>query len=69
LPGSLRLGRARDQSTTFAPVAAVTPLPIMIYNNPLAYSVDARRKCSEMADEPKFVAIKESCGDVRRVRA
>jgi len=39
----------------------VTPLPIMIYNNPLAYGVRCTPEMfAEMADEPKFVAIKES---------
>ncbi|TDR73301.1 dihydrodipicolinate synthase family protein [Paludibacterium purpuratum] len=47
-------------------VAAASPLPIMIYNNPLAYGVDITpAMLADLADEPKFVAVKESSGDIR----
>jgi 4-hydroxy-tetrahydrodipicolinate synthase len=49
-------------------VAAASPLPIMVYNNRIAYGVDISPALfREMADEPKFVAIKESSGDIRRL--
>jgi len=49
-------------------VASATDLPIMIYNNPVAYRVDITPEMfAELADEPKFVALKESSDDVRRV--
>ncbi len=40
----------------------------MIYNNPVAYKVDVTPEMfAELADEPKFVAIKESSENVRRI--
>lgn len=52
----------------FRQVAGASDLPIMIYNNPPAYGVDiAPEMFVTMADEPKFVAIKESSNDPRRI--
>lgn len=52
----------------FRDVAAATDLPIMIYNNPPAYGVDITPEMfAELADEPKFAAIKESSEDPRRI--
>lgn len=49
-------------------VAAASDLPIIIYNNPVAYSVDITPEMlCELSDEPKFVAIKESSADTRRI--
>ena len=43
-------------------------LPIIIYNNPIAYGIDVSgAMLAEMADEPRFVAVKESTGDTRRI--
>jgi len=43
-------------------------LPIMIYNNPIAYGVDVSPEILEqLADTPSIVCIKEETGDVRRV--
>jgi len=48
-------------------VANASEKPLMIYNNPVAYSVDVTPEMfAALADEPKFEAIKESAGDVRR---
>ncbi len=48
--------------------AAATDAPIMIYNNPVAYGVDVTPEMFvELADEPKFIAMKESSDDVRRI--
>jgi 1-pyrroline-4-hydroxy-2-carboxylate deaminase len=58
----------RETMTHFRAVAAASSLPIIIYNNPIAYGIDLRPKAlAELADEPKFVAIKESSGDTRRI--
>ncbi|MDJ1485743.1 dihydrodipicolinate synthase family protein [Cytophagaceae bacterium YF14B1] len=47
-------------------VAAHTSLPIMLYNNPLAYKTFISLEMfEELASEPKFEAMKESTGDVR----
>lgn len=52
----------------FRTVASASPVPIMIYNNPVAYKVDVTAQMfAELADEPKFVALKESSDNVRRV--
>ncbi len=49
-------------------VARATGLPIICYNNPLAYGVDITPAMfTQLADVKNFVAIKESSGDVRRV--
>ncbi len=47
-------------------VAQSTSLPIMLYNNPLAYkNFISLEMFEELAAEPKFEAMKESTGDVR----
>jgi 4-hydroxy-tetrahydrodipicolinate synthase len=52
----------------FRAVARSGGLPILCYNNPIAYGVDITPKMfDELSDEPTLVAIKESSGDVRRI--
>jgi 1-pyrroline-4-hydroxy-2-carboxylate deaminase len=49
-------------------VAAASDRPIMLYNNPVAYRIDITPEMfTELADEEKFVAIKESSENIRRV--
>jgi 1-pyrroline-4-hydroxy-2-carboxylate deaminase len=49
-------------------VAKATDSPIMLYNNPVAYRIDVTPDMlAELADEPKFVALKESSDNVRRI--
>jgi 4-hydroxy-tetrahydrodipicolinate synthase len=50
-------------------VAKATDLDILIYNNPIAYHVDLTPEHLEILcnESDKFVAIKESAGDVRRI--
>jgi dihydrodipicolinate synthase/N-acetylneuraminate lyase len=49
-------------------VAAATSLPIMLYNNPVAYGIDiSPRDIARLADNSKFQAVKESSADTRRV--
>lgn len=68
LPGLRYLSDRRETIHHFRMVANASALPIMVYNNPLAYGVDMTPDMfKEIADEPKIVAIKESSGDVRRV--
>lgn len=68
LPAMIYKSDARETIAHFRGVAAASDLPIMIYNNPLAYYVDCTPAMfAELADDPKFVAIKESSGDVRRL--
>ncbi|WEX10551.1 dihydrodipicolinate synthase family protein [Chelativorans sp. AA-79] len=68
LPAMRYLADDREVVVHYRAVAAASKLPIIIYNNPLAYGINITTEMlKEMADEPKFVAIKESTGDTRRI--
>lgn len=57
-----------EASAFFRAVGAATDLPWMLYNNPIAYTVDVTpERLGAYADIPNLVAIKESSGDPRRV--
>ena len=52
----------------FSGVARGTDMPIMIYNNPIAYGNDITAEMfADLADIKNFVAIKESSADTRRI--
>ena len=68
LPAMVYKSDARETLAHFRAVARASDLPIMVYNNPIAYRVDVTPAMfGELADEPTIVAIKESSGDVRRI--
>lgn len=68
LPAMVYKSEPRETIAHYRAVARATGLPIMIYNNPISYHVDITPQMAlEMADEPKFVAIKESSENVRRI--
>ncbi|MFC7398048.1 dihydrodipicolinate synthase family protein [Chelatococcus sp. GCM10030263] len=68
LPAMRYLSDPRETETHFRTVARASDLPIIVYNNPVAYGVDVTPEMfAGMADEPKFAAIKESSADLRRV--
>ncbi len=68
LPGMLYKGDPRETLAHFRTVAKASDLPIMIYNNPLSYGNDITPELfAQLAAEKKFVALKESSGDVRRI--
>jgi len=68
LPAMRYIATPREVVAHFRAVAAATGLDIMIYNNPIAYGMDITAPMlAEMADEKRLVAVKESCGDVRRL--
>lgn len=68
LPGMQYHADRREAMHHFRAVAQASERPIMIYNNPVAYRVDVSPEMfEELADEPTFVAIKESSDDVRRL--
>lgn len=49
-------------------VADASDVPIMLYNNPVAYGTDlSPADFEQLAANPKFVAIKESSADTRRI--
>ncbi len=68
LPAMVYKSDPRETMTHFRAVAKASGLPIMCYNNPVSYGVDITPPMfAELADEPKFVAIKESSENVRRI--
>lgn len=68
LPAMVYPADARETQAHFRAVAQAADLPIMIYNNPVSYQVDiSPEQFAELADEPKFVAIKESSENCRRI--
>lgn len=68
LPGMLYKSDPRETMQHFRTVAQASEKPIMIYNNPIAYGVDVTPEMfEELADEPTFVALKESSDNVRRI--
>lgn len=59
---------SRETVTWYRAIGAATDLPIMIYNNPLAYSVDVGpEELDQLADVDTIVCVKEETGDPRRV--
>ena len=61
-------GDPRESMTYLRAVARKGGLPIMIYNNPISYFNDITPALfAELADEPAFVALKESSADPRRI--
>lgn len=68
LPGIPYKSEPRETAAHYRTVARAGGLPVMIYNNPVAYGVDIPpAMLTELADEPLFTAIKESSDDIRRV--
>ncbi|WP_282605228.1 dihydrodipicolinate synthase family protein [Pelagibius sp. Alg239-R121] len=56
-----------ETAATLRSVAEAGDLPIMIYSNPVAYRVDVTPDLmEELADDARFVAIKESSDNIRR---
>jgi 4-hydroxy-tetrahydrodipicolinate synthase len=68
LPAMVYKSDPRETLAHFRTVARATDLPILCYNNPVSYGVDITPAMfAELADEPRFVAIKESSENVRRI--
>ena len=60
----------RETMSYLQEVAAVSDVPIMLYNNPVAYGTDlSPEDFATLAQNPKFVAIKESSANTRRIPA
>lgn len=58
----------REMMAYLNSVAGATSLPIMLYNNPIAYGTDITpADFVELAENDSFQAIKESSGDTRRI--
>lgn len=59
---------ARETSEWYRTLAGGCDLPIMIYNNPIAYGVDVTPSILHtLEDIDQIVCIKEESGDIRRV--
>jgi len=71
LPPYVYKGDWRENKAHVAAILRATPLPGMLYNNPVAYGVDyLPEQIAELAAEfPNLAAVKESSTDVRRVSA
>jgi dihydrodipicolinate synthase/N-acetylneuraminate lyase len=71
LPPYVYKGDWRENKAHVAAILNATPLPGMLYNNPVAYAVDyLPEQIAELANEfPNLAAVKESSTDVRRVTA
>lgn len=68
LPGMQYVSDRPETLQHLRSIAAATDRPIMLYNNPAAYRVDITPEMfADLADEPRFVAIKESSDDIRRI--
>ncbi|MGD1072978.1 MAG: dihydrodipicolinate synthase family protein [Bryobacteraceae bacterium] len=71
LPPYVYVGDWREMRAHISAVLEATPLSAMLYNNPIAYTVDfLPAHVVELMDaNPTLDAIKESSADVRRVAA
>jgi 4-hydroxy-tetrahydrodipicolinate synthase len=71
LPPYVYKGDWRETRAHFEAVIAGTPLPCMLYNNPIAYGTDVLpHELRALADAlPNLEAVKESSADVRRITA
>ena len=69
LPPYVYRGDWRETRAHFDAVIGATPLPCMLYNNPIAYGTDVvPEQVLDLAGTlPNLVAVKESSADVRRV--
>jgi dihydrodipicolinate synthase/N-acetylneuraminate lyase len=67
VPSPIYPTNPEETVATLTAVAEAGGLPVMIYSNRLAYRVDVTVEImEELADNPLFVAIKESSDDIRR---
>jgi len=67
-PSLVYLTDPRETVRWYKDIAAASDLPIMIYNNPIAYKVDVTPAVlRELVDTPTIQYIKEESGDIRRV--
>jgi len=67
VPSTIYHTNHRETVASLRAIAAAGDLPIMIYSNRLAYRVDVTTDMlEELADDARFVAVKESSDDIRR---
>ncbi len=71
LPPYVYSGSPREMEAHVASVLEATPLPGILYNNPLAYHTDFMPEAiaALAKTHPNLCAVKESAGDIRRIHA
>ena len=70
LPAYVYQSDWRETKAHFSAVIDATPLPCMLYNNPIAYGVDiTAEQMQGLVRHENLQAVKESSGDIRRVTA
>jgi dihydrodipicolinate synthase/N-acetylneuraminate lyase len=67
IPSTIYATDPRETITNLRTIAGAGDLPVMIYSNRIAYRVDVTPDImEELAGDERFVAVKESCDDIRR---
>jgi 1-pyrroline-4-hydroxy-2-carboxylate deaminase len=67
VPSTIYHSNHRETVAALRAIARAGDLPIMIYSNRLAYRVDVTTDMlEELAEDARFVAVKESSDDIRR---
>ncbi|MGM9482757.1 dihydrodipicolinate synthase family protein [Roseateles sp. NT4] len=67
VPSTIYHTDVRETAANLRAIAAAGDLPVMIYSNRIAYRVDVTTDLlEELADDRRFVAVKESSDDIRR---
>lgn len=67
VPSTIYHTNAKETIANLRAIAAAADLPVMIYSNRIAYRVDVTTDMlEELADDKRFVAVKESSDDIRR---
>jgi dihydrodipicolinate synthase/N-acetylneuraminate lyase len=68
LPPMMYHASPEETLAWFEAVSDSCGLPMMVYNNPVAYQIDVSASLLErLSERPNIVAVKESSDDVRRV--
>jgi 4-hydroxy-tetrahydrodipicolinate synthase len=68
MPAMVYKADPREALHWFRSLAGATPLPWMLYNNPVAYPVDITPEhFAELSDVENLIAIKESSANPRRI--
>jgi dihydrodipicolinate synthase/N-acetylneuraminate lyase len=68
MPSVVYVADAREAMDNVRTIADAAQLPVMVYNNPVAYRVDLTpQDFAELADCKWVVAIKESTDNIRRI--
>lgn len=68
MPPMVYKSDARETEHWFRTLAKATPLPWMLYNNPVGYHTDVTpEQFAQIADIPNLIAIKESSANTRRI--